>query len=316
VQTLVDGNLKIKDALGTITAKLPASKDLTALSSGASTLASRSADLATGLGKLRDGSAKLATGATDLNTGATKLKDGLDTLYSKVPATVEQLGGDPEGLSESVTVVTTTTAPVGNNGSAFAPYFIALGLWVGCTLTTFIFPYLLIPESARHTGQAARVLRKFTVPGIYVVLQALIVVYGVHLLGVHYLHPALVTVTAVAASLTFMLFVLALNLLLGAAGRLLALVLLVIQLAASGGSYPVELSSPFFRWLHTYIPVTDAINAMRYAMFGAYEGQYALFMTRMGLVALASLIVALLSRRRWMYIADDRFRSPLVLDVG
>ena len=113
-----------------------------------------------------------------------------------------------------------------------------------------------------------------------------------------------------------MLLVLALNLLLGAAGRLLALVLLVIQLAASGGSYPVELSSPFFRWLHTFIPVTDAINAMRYALFGSYEGQYPVFMLRMGLVALVSLGVALVSRRQWQYLPDDRFRSPLVLDVG
>ena len=102
----------------------------------------------------------------------------------------------------------------------------------------------------------------------------------------------------------------------GAAGRLLALVLLVIQLAASGGSYPVELSSPFFQWLHAYIPVTDAINAMRSAMFGSYEGQYGAFMLRMGLVALVSLLVALLSTRRWHYTPDERFRSPLVLDVG
>ena len=209
-----------------------------------------------------------------------------------------------------------TTAKTQNNGAAFAPYFIALSLWVGCTLTTFIFPYLLIAESARATGQLARVLRKFAVPAVYVVAQALIVVLGVHLLGVEFLHPELVLFTAVAASLTFMLLVLALNLLLGAAGRLLALVLLVIQLAASGGSYPVELSSPFFRFLHAYIPVTDAINAMRSAMFGSYEGQYSTFMLRMGLVALISLLVALLSTRRWLYTPDERFRSPLVLDVG
>jgi putative membrane protein len=215
-----------------------------------------------------------------------------------------------------VQVQTRTTAAVGSNGAAFAPYFIALSLWVGCTLTTFIFPYLLIPESARGTRQGARVLRKFAVPAVYVVAQALLVMLGVHLLGVPFLHPGLAVLTAVLASLTFMLLVLALNLLLGAAGRLLALVLLVIQLAASGGSYPIELSSPFFRWLHAYIPVTDAISAMRYALFGSYEGQYGLFMARMGLVALVSLAVALVSRRRWMYIADDRFRSPLVLDVG
>jgi len=316
LQTLVAGNLKIKNALTTISGRLPAQSELNTLSGGASALARSSAQLATGVGGLSSGAARLASGARDANSGAVKLRDGLNTLYSKIPASTEQLGGDPAGLSTSVQVVSQSTARVANNGTAFAPYFIALSLWVGCTLTTFIFPYLLIPESGRRTGQLARVLRKFAVPAGYVAAQALVVVLGVHLMGVQFLHPGLLVFTALAASLTFMLLVLALNLLLGAAGRLLALVLLVIQLAASGGSYPVELSSPFFQWLHTYIPVTDAINAMRYALFGSYEGQYSVFMLRMGLVALVSLGVALVSRRRWQYIADERFRSPLVLDVG
>ena len=313
---LVDGNLKIKAALSTVVGKLPAQADLSALRGGAGTLVRKTGDLTTGLSSLQSGADQLAVGAGAANDGAVKLLGGMNTLYSNIPASVESLGGDPAGLSASVQVQTRTTAAVGSNGAAFAPYFIALSLWVGCTLTTFIFPYLLIPESARGTRQGARVLRKFAVPAAYVVAQALLVMLGVHLLGVPFLHPGLAVFTAVLASLTFMLLVLALNLLLGAAGRLLALVLLVIQLAASGGSYPIELSSPFFRWLHTYIPVTDAINAMRYALFGSYEGQYGVFMTRMLVVALVSLVVALLSRRRWMYIADDRFRSPLVLDVG
>ncbi|MGY2894025.1 putative membrane protein [Deinococcus sp. UYEF24] len=316
LKTLVAGNLKIKSALGTIDRSLPAQSDLNTLTDGAATLAKSSGELATGVQSVSTGAASLATGAADADAGATRLRDGLNTLYSKIPASTEQLGGDPAGLSASVQVVTEHTASVANNGAAFAPYFMALSLWVGCTLTTFIFPYLLIAESGRRTGQLARVLRKFAVPAVYVIAQALLVVLGVHLLGVKFLHPGLLVFTAVAASLTFMLLVLALNLLLGAAGRLLALVLLVIQLAASGGSYPVELSSPFFQWLHTYIPVTDAINAMRYALFGSYEGQYGVFMLRMLAVALVSLVVALLSRWRWQYIADERFRSPLVLDVG
>lgn len=316
LNTLVAGTLKVKAALGTMTNRLPAQADLNTLASGADTLAQKSAELAAGVKRLQTGATQLAAGTADADAGAIRLQTGLNTLYSRIPASVEQLGGDPDGLSTSVQVFAQTTAKTQNNGAAFAPYFIALSLWVGCTLTTFIFPYLLIAESARATGQLARVLRKFAVPAIYVVAQALIVVLGVHLLGVEVLHPGLVLFTAVAASLTFMLLVLALNLLLGAAGRLLALVLLVIQLAASGGSYPVELSSPFFQWLHVYIPVTDAINAMRSAMFGSYEGQYGAFMLRMGLVALVSLLVALLSTRRWHYTPDERFRSPLVLDVG
>lgn len=215
--------------------------------------------------------AQLTTGAAD--AGAIRLQNGLNTLYSRIPASVEQLGGNPDGLSASVQVSAQTTAKAQNNGAAFAPYFIALSLWVGCTLTTFISPYLLVAESAPATGQLARMLRKFAVSAVYVVAQALIVV-----LSVDVLRPGLVLFTAVAASLTFML--------------------LVIQLAASGGSSPEELSSPFFQWLHAYIPVTDTVSAMRSAMFGSYEAQYGTFMLRMGLMALVSLLVALLNTQR------------------
>ncbi|WP_425144715.1 YhgE/Pip family protein [Deinococcus sp.] len=316
VGTLVTGNLRLKSALSTLQAKFPAPNDLAALKGGAGTLAGESGKLAAGLDKLSGGAAQLSQGAGDLNGGAVRLQGGLSALSARIPTGVQPLGGDPAGLSASVQVVSQTTASVASNGEAFAPYFVALSLWVGCTLTTFIFPYLLIPESGRRTGQVARVLRKFAVPAAYVVFQALIVVLGIHLQGVRFLHPWLVLLTSVAASLTFMLLVLALNLLLGAAGRLLALVLLVLQLAASGGSYPVELSSGFFQSIHAFIPVTDAINALRYALFGSYEGQYAGFMLRMGLVALLSVVGALLGRSRWQYIADERFRSPLITDVG
>jgi putative membrane protein len=316
VDTLVAGNLKLKGALGTATASLPKQSDLDTLKGGASTLAARSGDLAQGAATLATGAQDLKSGAASVQDGSEQLRDGLNTLYAKIPAETEQLGGDPAGLSQSVQTVTREFAPVSSNGAAFTPYFMALALWVGCTLTTFIFPYLLIPESARATSQTARVFRKLAVPAVLVLGQAALVLLGVDLLGVQFQNPGLVILTTLAASLTFMVLILALNLLLGAAGRLLALVLLVLQLAASGGSYPVELSPGVFQAIHTFIPVTDVINALRYAMFGAYEGQYATFMLRMGLIALVSLVVALLSRRRWQYAPDRLFRSPLITDVG
>ncbi|WP_034386346.1 YhgE/Pip domain-containing protein [Deinococcus sp. YIM 77859] len=316
VNTLVEGNIRIKGALKTITGELPAQQDLDQLRDGARTLAAKTGELTQGLGRLQTGAQRVATGTVKLQSGARDLQEGLRRLYDRVPDRIEQLGGDPEGLAASVVVREQAAAPVKNNGEAFAPYFIALALWVGGTLTTFLFPYLLLPESGRNTSQLARVLRKLTVPAAYVVAQALIVVLGVRLLGASFLHPGLVVLTAVTGSLTFLGLILALNLLLGAAGRLLALVLLVLQLAASGGSYPVELSSPFFRAIHTFIPVTDVVNALRFAMFGAYEGQYGVFMARMLLVGLVGVGVALLSRSRWQFTPDEQFRSPIITDVG
>lgn len=316
VERLAQGNLKLKTSLAAVTSALPSDSSLQTLGGGAQTLAQGTGKLAASLGAVEAGARRLATGTRELQTGTGQLRGGLDALYRQIPSRTEQLGGDPEGLASSAVVTETRTADVQNNGSAFSPYFTALALWVGCTLSTFVFPYLLLPESGRTTGQLARVLRKYSVPAVYVTAQALIVVLGLHLLGVTFLHPGLVVLSAVVVSLTFMMLILALNLLLGAAGRLLAIVLLVVQLAASGGTFPVELSPAFFQKIHAFLPVTDGVNALRSAMFGSYEGQYGAFMVRLLLVALGSFLVALLARRRWQFAPDEKFRSPLLSDVG
>lgn len=188
--------------------------------------------------------------------------------------------------------------PVKNNGAGFAPYFMALSLWVGVTLTTFIFPYQQLPKSGRSTSQAARMLRKAAAPAVVVVLQALFVVLGVHLLGIAYLHPAQVVLTAVVTSLTFLILVLSLVFLFGPAGRLLALVLLVIQLGASGGSYPIELSPPFYRVVHAWVPVTQSVYAFKHAVSGAFEGRYPSFIIALLGLAFVSAVLGLLGRRR------------------
>lgn len=311
VNQLVEGNLKIKSALGQITEKLPAQSDLDQLSSGASTLAEKSGELANGLGDLKDGSRKLADGTADVDDGAVKLRNGLRELYSKLPKSTEELGGDPEGLSASVKPVTRKFAPVKNNGAAFAPYFMALSLWVGATLSTFIFPYQQLARSAHRTSQLARVARKGLQPAVLVIVQALLVVWGVHLLGVDYLNPLQVTATAVTSSMVFLTLVMGLIFLFGAAGRLFALILLVLQLAASGGSYPVELSPAFFQHIHRWIPVTQSVNAFRHSISGAYEGQYLNFMLVLLSIGVGGVILTLLGRRRWDFVRDRDFK-PLI----
>jgi putative membrane protein len=202
-------------------------------------------------------------------------------------------------------------APVKNNGAGFAPYFMALSLWVGVTLTTFIFPYQQLPKSGRSTSQAARMLRKAAAPDAVVILQALFVVLGVHLLGIAYQHPVQVILTAVVTSLTFLILVLSLVFLFGPAGRLIALVLLVIQLGASGGSYPIELSPPFFRAVHAWLPVTQSVYAFKHAITGAFEGRYPLFMITLLAIALVSALLGLLGRYRWEFVEDNDFKPLL-----
>ncbi len=311
VNTLVKGNLSIKAALKTATQALPSTSQLNQLSSGASTLAQRTGELNAGLKTLTSGSQQLETGSAQVHSGAQKLRRGLDTLYDRIPANLETLDGDPQGLSASVLPVVKKYAPVSNNGTAFAPYFIALSLWVGCTLTTFIFPYQQLPQHGRNASQFAKILRKYTAPALLVTAQALLVVLGVHLLGVEYLHPVQVTLSAVASSLTFLALVLGLIMMFGSAGRLFALILLVLQLAASGGSYPIETAPSFFQTIHRWMPVTQSVKALRHGISGAYLGEYLTFMLVLVVIFLSATVLAWLGRR-WEYTPNDRL-LPLIV---
>lgn len=311
---LTDGNVKIKGALRQITSQLPTQKDLDALSSGANTLAARSGDLAEGAVKVQGGAQKLSGGAAELKNGAGQLRDGLNTLYGKVPSSSAELGGDPGGLAQSVQLQETKTAAVPNNGTALAPYFMALSLWVGVTLTTFLFPYNTLAESSRGTLRLARVLRKAAVPAVIVTAQALIVVLGVHLLGVEYSNVGGVLLTAVSSSLTFLAVVLALLTLLGSAGRLVALILLILQLAASGGTYPVELSGPFFQALNRVVPIADTVRGLRATIFGSYNGTFGPELARLALTFAAAFGLSLLGRR-WLFVPDGQVK-PVVINEG
>ncbi|MFC6619001.1 YhgE/Pip family protein [Deinococcus radiophilus] len=302
----------MRAGVGTIQDQLPQQTELDRLSDGAATLAGSSTQLSSGLEDLSGGAGALTQGSAEVNSGAQRLADGLSQLHTQIPARQEEMGGDPAGLSRSVAVQTEKFAPVANNGAGFAPYFMALSLWVGAVLTTFIFPYQQLPYSARQTSQLARVARKALVPALVVIAQAALMVLVVQALGVSYLHPAEVLATSVLTSLTFLALILALILLFGAVGRFIALVLLIIQLASSGGSYPVELAPPLFQTIHNWVPVTQTVGALRHAIAGAYQGHYTDFMGALGAMLLVSAVLSLVARRRWELVDDPAFR-PLIV---
>jgi putative membrane protein len=87
--------------------------------------------------------------------------------------------------------------------------------------------------------------------------------------------------------------------------------MLVIQLGASGGSYPVELSPPFFRVVHAWVPLTQSVYAFKHAVTGAFEGRYSSFMIALLGLALVSALLGLLGRYRWEFVEDKDFKPLL-----
>ena len=83
------------------------------------------------------------------------------------------------------------------------------------------------------------------------------------------------------------------------------LILLIVQLASSGGTYPVETAPQGFQLIHNWVPVTQSVFALRHAITGAYEGQYPTFMLFLLSMAVVGGALGLLGRRRWEFVEDE-----------
>jgi putative membrane protein len=172
----------------------------------------------------------------------------------------------------------------------------------------------VLSHSASAAPQWARLCAKLVLPGAIVAAQATIISLALRLgMGVHMVHPWLFWLIALSGSLSFLIFVTTLITTLGDAGKLLAVLLLIFQLAAAGGAFPVEMSNPFWVAVHPYLPVTDIVKAFRAAMFGAYSGRWWLYALRMVGTAAGSFLLAWGLGRRWKIVPDEAYGPAIDL---
>jgi len=262
--------------------------------------------------RLRDGSRQLVEGSKELAAGTAKMADGLDRLDAGL---TDNLGNaDAEGLADPVHVDVKSYAPVPNTGAAYGPYFGSLALWLGGIMITFVFHCRRLIEPMAAAPRWVRWSAKAAVPLCLGILQATVVVAVLRLaVGIVFIHPGFVWLAAALGSITFVSLILLLVTVLRDAGRLVAVVLLILQLAAAGGIYPVELSGRFYTAIHPYLPLTALVNAFRATMFGAYEGSWRepalqLAVTFCGAVALGILLA------RWKYVSRESYGPAVEFD--
>ncbi|HSY17958.1 MAG TPA: YhgE/Pip domain-containing protein [Candidatus Acidoferrales bacterium] len=255
--------------------------------------------------RLSEGSRQLVAGSQELEAGTAKLADGLNRLDNSL---TEKLGGaDANALAASVQVDVETYAPVQNNGTAYSPYFAALALWLGGIMITFVFHCRRLIEPMKAAPRWVCWLAKSAVPLGLGVLQATVVVAVLRLgFGVAFVHLWLVWLAAALGSVTFVSIILLLIAVFGDAGRLPAVVLLILQLAAAGGIYPVELSGRFYEAIHPYLPLTALVNAFRATMFGAYESIWSAAALQLAVTAGVAVVLAIWFAR-WKYVSREAY---------
>lgn len=193
----------------------------------------------------------LSQGLHGTYRGSQKLTQGLTALQHHLTA----LPHHPPALSQFGHV--TVQHPVSRYGAGLAPYFLALSLWVGTLVATVI-----IPGGQRKT----LTLRQRTSGGIQI-SQVVVLAGGVLvILPLHPVAPLAFWATLLLIGLTWWAIIRLLAEKLGDAGRIIAIALLVIQLGGSGGTYPMILSSGFFRAVHAYLPMSWAVSLLRYSL--------------------------------------------------
>lgn len=184
---------------------------------------------------------------------------------------IDLLQNDPEAeksfFEEPVTLNENKIFPIENYGTGMTPFYTVLAIWVGGLLLISLLS-TDVPDPLNYSGREVYFGRMFTFATI-ALLQTLIVTIGDMLIvGVHVSSPILMVLFGLFISMVFILIIYSLVSVFGDVGKALAIILLVLQIAGSGGTYPAVLLPKFFQMIHPFLPFTYAVDLMREAVGG------------------------------------------------
>lgn len=242
---------------------------------GSSSLVAGLNELNAGTGSLKEGTGTLASKSKELADGSTTLTDGMKELNEGTLTLQEKLAEAKETASEVNPTDKTyemAAAPVAvdkeeinkvpNYGTGFAPYFLSLGLFVGALLLSIVFP--LVEPAIRPTGAFRWMASKVSVLTIVGIVQAIVAVvvikYG---LGMETISTPLFILTAIITSFTFIAIVQMLVSILGDPGRFVAILILILQLTTSAGTFPLELIPQPLQIFNVLLPMTYSVQAFK-----------------------------------------------------
>ena len=231
-----------------------------------------------GLNNLTSGLAKLNTGSNDLYNGTVKLNEGTTTLNNSVKASKVELDNKisstksemkkVDGLSKysktPIKAETKEVNKVSSYGTAFSPLFISIALWVGSLM---LFMVLYFDKEKRFgllgIDSKKRVKRTLAYHGLASASGLILGILLQLLLDFSITNVLLYYVSIILIANCFLAIVEFLIETFGDIGKFIALIILVLQLAAAGGTFPIETVTKGFRWLHPLLPMTYTINLLK-----------------------------------------------------
>ena len=277
---------------------------LDSLAAGGQELQPALAAAASALDTLDGSTGQLASLLETSSEGIDQLLGDLEQSQGRelADSLISLLHGDPgefaDFLTSPVEVSSTTVYPVDYYGSAMAPFYSTLAIWVGCVILVAVLRlegrHTRLPDVSEQQRLWGRFLLFFWLSQI----QAAVITLGdVYLLHVQCLYPLRFWFCGAVTSLVFMTLIYGVVLAFGDLGKAAVVVAMIVQIAGSGGTFPIEILPGIFSSIYRFFPYPYAINAMREAMFGLYGNNMYVYLAELLVFAAIGLLAWLGLRR-------------------
>ncbi|MDN3295523.1 YhgE/Pip domain-containing protein [Streptomyces ficellus] len=285
------------------------------LHTGLTSAKTGSTDLDSGVGRLKKGAGELDSGLYKLADGSTELATGLNDGVEKIPDyDKDDRDRRTEAMADPVKLASQSLHKAPNYGTGFAPYFIPLSLWVGAMVA-----YMLIQPLNRRALAAGASAWRIALAGWLPVaaiglLQVAALMSVLHWgLGLQMARAAGTVGFLALVTCCFAAIIQWLNARFGAAGRILVLALLMLQLTSAGGTYPVQTSPGFFNAIHPFLPMSYVVEALRRLITGGGAGPVWQACAVLAAFTAGALALTALSARRKQVWTLDRLHPELSL---
>jgi len=309
---LSNGQNQYLSSFGLFTQKLGEAK------AGAEQLASGANQLNAGMGQLVDGSGQLSAGAGQLAEGSVQLADGTNQLQAGTDELNKKLGeaaGEASSLhandktyemmASPAEVDSTHINKVPNYGTGFAPYFISLGLFVGALLLTIIFP--LVDSAGIPKNGWSWFVSKWAVMVIVGVIQSLFIATLVlYVLDIDVQSVPLFYLFTIFTSLTFLTLIQFLVTLGGNPGRFIAILILILQLTSSAGTFPLEVIPKAVQFFNPLLPMTYSVKGFKAVIS---SGDYSFMWQNAGILAVYIIGSMLISLGYFIWKFNQKYKN-------
>lgn len=240
-----------------------------------------------------DGISQKLTDLTEQLEGASE-EEMMDIL-------VRFLGGDPDSLgayfASPVTMETIAMYPVATYGSAMTPFYSTLAIWVGSTILVALVKVKASPKNLKNVQSYQLYFGRYLLFLLLAQIQAAIIVAGdLWLLNVNIVEPGLFFLAASFTATAFSLLIYSLTLAFGDVGKAVCVIVMVLQIAGSSGTFPIELLPDIYQKIYIFFPFPYAITAMREALAGMYGTAYMAALAKLILFMLEGLLIGLVIR--------------------